>query len=248
MSPTDSDRSSTPSRLEDLARDSKSSQEFATTNASVAATQCACLPTLYLSLSALQSMTDVSFPSSLHTLRETISSAWEALNCRECPKGFLTGFNNIQLLNTLLISLAERYAKVMLAINAETSRAQAAKESKTFRIDDMTAAKSHLHPVEAHLCSHPFGIELQPAEWSKLAKRVVRSEVYGTADNCCPGFLSLVVQMEERQIKWHYGPPPSDLPETYRRERLVSLQGGEEPGCVRMATSARRVVEELDYY
>lgn len=63
---------------------------------------CACLSAIYLALNELSAMQTLSFPSSLVQLRGAVSTGWDALGCRYCPKRFLTGVQNVQLLGLLL--------------------------------------------------------------------------------------------------------------------------------------------------
>ncbi|KAI6966912.1 hypothetical protein KC327_g5087 [Hortaea werneckii] len=70
---------------------------------------CACLSTLYLTLSTLQphqspsSPSSPSFPHTLVPLRKAMQTATSILTCPICPQKFLSAMQNTQLLGTLLV-------------------------------------------------------------------------------------------------------------------------------------------------
>ncbi|RMY48286.1 hypothetical protein D0863_15428 [Hortaea werneckii] len=79
---------------------------------------CACLSTLYLTLSTLQqqpqphssptSSPSSSFPHTLAPLRTAMQTATSILVCPHCPQRFLSAVQNTQLLGTLLVSMYDR--------------------------------------------------------------------------------------------------------------------------------------------
>jgi hypothetical protein len=166
---------------------------------------CACLSTIYLSLNTLSSMgTSFAFPVALHPLREAMQTAHAALHCTHCLTRFITGLQNTQLLGTLLISIAERFSQTLAAINAEASRAEANSETKTFRLADLNTAATHLHTGGLG-CAAAFSLDLSPAEWRRLAKKVVKAEVRGASEGnqCCPSLMELIDAMQARQERLH---------------------------------------------
>lgn len=198
-------------------------------------------------------MDDFAFPASVHTLREAVGSAWDVLHCQECPKRFLTGMHNVQLLGLFLVSISERYAKVIDAIDQEEARASDRSELKSFRLADLTAASSHLHSG-GNLMSPgtSFSLDLAPTEWKKLAKKVVKAEVKGTSDGCCPCFVSLMDQMEVRQKHFHEHPPLVDGPKPYSRDKILQMnrehaKKGGEFRCLHNVDEARKIVDNLDF-
>ncbi|KAI7287467.1 hypothetical protein KC345_g477 [Hortaea werneckii] len=88
---------------------------------------CACLSTLYLTLSTLQqqqpqspsSSSSPSFPHTLVPLRKAMQTATSILTCPICPQRFLSAMQNTQLLGTLLVCLAERFRGVVEGIEGE---------------------------------------------------------------------------------------------------------------------------------
>lgn len=100
---------------------------------------------MYLTLDNLRAMQDFAFPPSLHLLRRATATGWDVVVCEQCPKLFLSAMQNVQLLGLLLVSLVERYSKVLTAIELEESRCILVQETKTFRVGDMSAANSSMH-------------------------------------------------------------------------------------------------------
>ncbi|KAK3686985.1 hypothetical protein LTR37_019287 [Vermiconidia calcicola] len=205
---------------------------------------CACLSTMYLTLSTLQSMDPAfTFPFALHPLREAMQTASDILACPECPQRFISAIQNTQLMGTLLMSIADRFSKSLEAITTESLRSS---EEKKFRLADLNTSTSHLHTAGLG-CAAAFSITLSPAEWRALAKKVVRAEVFGPA--CCPYFMGIVDQMERRQEFWHDRPVPEDFP----RDRATGeLIGGrnlpkEDHICLKFVSYARKLVGGMDW-
>ncbi|KAK3725178.1 hypothetical protein LTR37_000689 [Vermiconidia calcicola] len=205
---------------------------------------CACLSTMYLTLSTLQSMDPAfTFPFALHPLREAMQTASDILACTECPQRFISAIQNTQLMGTLLMSIADRFSKILEAITTESLRSS---EEKKFRLADLNTSTSHLHTAGLG-CAAAFSINLSPAEWRALAKTVVRAEVFGPA--CCPYFMGIVDSMEKRQEYWHDRPVPEDFP---RDRSTGELIGGrnlpkEDHVCLKFVSYARKLVGGMDW-
>jgi hypothetical protein len=199
---------------------------------------CACLSTLYLTLSTLATMSpsgSFPFPTSLHSLREAMSTASQAITCPVCPTLFITGLQNVQLLNALLMSLAERFSRILASIsteakdleiyNSNTSLSPHERKTKTFRMADLSTP-GHMHSGGPG-CAAAFELSFTPGEWRSMAKKVVRAEVHGpssqdgqdgssSSSECSssrpPYLLGLITQMEKRQERMHRAPPSFDHP------------------------------------
>jgi hypothetical protein len=190
------------------------------------------------------------FPFALHPLREAMQTASTLLTCPECPTRFITGMQNVGLLGTLLISIAERFSKILESINKESERAAAADETKKFRVADLNSSASHLHTGGLG-CAASFSLDLSPEEWRKIAKKVVRAEVYGPTDGntCCPYFTQLTAQMEERQNRWHKLPLPKDYPKGGNAAtifRTSETKDGEHQ-CLKNVVFAKQLVDGFDW-
>lgn len=182
-------------------------------------------------------------------------TAAHVLACRECPTRFISAVQNTQLVGTLLVSIAERFGRILAAITAEAVRAEAAGERKTFRLADLNTSTLHLH-TGGISCAAAFSIDLSPTEWRGMAKKVVRAEVEGGTEACCSCFIGLLDLMEERQNYFHscrdHGGEevlPEDFPVDSRTGRKMG--GGSMPKedhlCLKLVGYARRLVEGFDW-
>ncbi|QIX02259.1 hypothetical protein AMS68_007776 [Peltaster fructicola] len=215
---------------------------------------CACLSTMYLTLNSLNTMdTAAPFPFALHPLRDAMQSASEVLSCQECPKQFFSGMQNTSAMNSLLMGITERFSRVLIGINAEAERAEAAGETKKFRLADMQSATSHLHTGGLG-CMAAFTISLSPMEWRSMCKKVVRAEVFGPSDGnkCCPYLTDLMTQMEKRQLQWHATPLPGDAPLACVRPIgdhgiLTAEHNHDDKLCLKMISFSRRMLESCDW-
>lgn len=176
-----------------------------------------------------------------------MATASEILACEQCPKSFISSVQNTQLVGTLLTSIAERFARVLESINAEAERAETAHESKKFRLADLNTSTSHLHTGGLG-CAAAFSIDLSPAEWRSMAKKVVRAEVHGPSEGnaCCPYFLGVTRQMAERQERWHGEghAMPKDCPKGVPVGRQMPK---EEHVCFKLVAFAERMVGGMDW-
>jgi hypothetical protein len=154
-----------------------------------------------------------------------MQTASDVLACDICPQKFISAIQNTQLIGTLLVTIAERFSKILEAISTEAGRAEEAGEAKKFRLADLNTSTGHLH-TNGIGCAAAFNINLDPGEWRSLAKKVVRAEVYGPGDGeladrrgwnmadswvgegheRCSFFLGLAEKMRRRQEYWHHKP------------------------------------------
>ncbi|KAL1306650.1 hypothetical protein AAFC00_005325 [Neodothiora populina] len=201
---------------------------------------CVCLSAMYLTLANLQSMQDFTFPPSLHLLRTATATGWDVLHCGQCPILYLSAMQNIQLLGLLIVSLAERYDKLLKSIDDETERCDAANEMKTFRVGDTSLATAHMHTGQLD-CPASFLIELQSSEWRTMVKKVIRADVHGSNGEGSLALLNLIDKMEERQHGWHVAHPVRDAPPCERPS------AGEQPMCLTLVREAKRIIRSLDF-
>ncbi|CZT24581.1 uncharacterized protein RCC_10306 [Ramularia collo-cygni] len=226
---------------------------------------CACLSTIYLTLSTINNMktaADFAFPAALHPLRQAMSTAETVLACEECPKSFSTGLQNTTMLGTLFLSIAERFSKVLEQIELEAARAEKEGERKRFRVTDLNGENGgHLHMGDAE-CLAAFSLNLSPKEWRVLSKKVVRTEVLGPEDGQGERsgseahshgvyFLALAKQMEDRQNRWHEMPLPEDFPKGWQGMwRPENGQGHEDKAqhhCLKIVGSSKTLVGKFDW-
>jgi hypothetical protein len=187
---------------------------------------CACLATLYLSLDEMRTIDNLSFTSGLLLLRGAAQKAMTVLRCHICPTKLVWGMQNAQLLNTLILSLAEAYQGIVSAIDTEAQRA----ESKTVWFGD----------VEPGSESGSLTLTLSPAEWRKFSKRAVKAEIYGVPHSSSTSFFGVLQAMEDRQIGWHASMPPLNF-----RCQAPGVPHHGEPVCVMLVRQARGIITRL---
>ncbi|KAL8904127.1 MAG: hypothetical protein Q9207_003478 [Kuettlingeria erythrocarpa] len=74
-------------------------------------------------------------------------------------------------------------------------------EKITYRVGDASQANAHLHTGTPE-CPMGFHVELESEEWAAMARKVVKQDVYGNAQNIdC--LIGVVEELEQRQHIWH---------------------------------------------
>lgn len=207
---------------------------------------CACLSSIYLTLENLRGMHVVSFPSSLHWLRDALHTCKSCIDCQVCPAQYLTATQNVQLLGTLLLSMSERYNRILKSIASDTTAAQETGQMKTLRIDSLQTIKSSHENVGDTDSNESLVLELPPLEWRKLAKQVVKAEVYGTSDASRASFMSVLTSLEQRQAHWHTMEPTADCPNPERRRHDMHDHNN-NPMCLMLAREAKKLVDRFDF-
>ncbi|KAF4458468.1 hypothetical protein FALBO_14794 [Fusarium albosuccineum] len=203
---------------------------------------CACLANLYLSLEEVRKADDMQFAARLSLLRHLTGTAAGIIQCQVCPTKFLWAMQNAQLLNTLLISIAEEYKKIVKAVEDETHRAQEAKESKLLFISE--GANLDQPPTDTNALPDPSGLplSLDPLDWQNIAKRAIKSELFGSPHSLSTSFTHMLQLMEERQEGWHSG----TLPVTKGIGcRLPHQMKDKDPHCVSIVKHTRGMVSHL---
>ena len=84
-----------------------------------------------------------------------------------------------------------------------------------------------------------------------MTKKVVRAEVYGPGDGnqCCPFFLGIIQQMDDRQHFYH----DKEVPEDFPRDPVTGIPMGgkhmpkEDHLCLKLVGYARKLVEGYDW-
>lgn len=164
---------------------------------------CACLSTIYLELSDLNSMSNYSFPAALLPLQNAMDAAKKAIECRICPRDAISAMQNLHLIITLLWSIAERFQKVVHAIDIDAEILRETGEARSFQFCDTSTALSHMHLASANR-SATFSLDLQAEDWQQMAKKVIQNNVkyqpYGSGNRSLQGLMS---QLETRQASWH---------------------------------------------
>ncbi|SPJ88028.1 uncharacterized protein FTOL_12497 [Fusarium torulosum] len=138
---------------------------------------CACLASLYLSLEEVRKADDLPFTSRLSVLRHLTTTAAGIVQCQICPTKFLWAMQNSQLLNTLLISLAEGYKKIVQFVEDETRRSEEAHEAKLLFLTE--GPKLEMQPQGDS--SLGLSLSLDPQDWKSIANKTIKGELFGTA-------------------------------------------------------------------
>jgi hypothetical protein len=185
-------------------------------------------------------------PSSLHCLRDALHTSKSCIDCQVCPVQYLTATQNSQLLGTLLLSMSERYNRILKAIASDTMAAQETGEMKTLQIGSLEATKPRHENVGGISSNEPLILELPPLEWRELAKNVVKAEIYGTSDASRASFMSVLASLEQRQARWHTMEPTADCPNPERRRHDMHDHNN-NPMCLMQAREAKKLIDLFDF-
>ncbi|CAD0107369.1 unnamed protein product [Aureobasidium uvarum] len=207
---------------------------------------CACLSSIYLTLENLRSMVTIEFPSSLQCLRDALHTSKSCIDCQVCPVQYLTATQNAQLIGTLLISIAERYDRILKDIASDATKAEEAAQMKTLHIGGLETPRPRHEHIGGIDSNEPLVLELPPLEWRKLANRVVKAEVYGTSVASRINFVSVLTSLEERQARWHIMEPTEDCPNPARRRHDMHDHNN-NPMCLMLAREAKKLVDLFDF-
>ncbi|KAI5205350.1 hypothetical protein E4T39_03012 [Aureobasidium subglaciale] len=129
---------------------------------------------------------------------------------------------------------------------AYTRDAEESNRMKTLEISDGGTAIPIHEPIGRLDSTEPLVLELTSSEWKKLAKKVVRAEVYGTSDAGRASFMSVLTTLEERQALWHKTEPTDDCPDPERRRQAMHNRN-DNPICLTLAREAKKLVELFDF-
>jgi len=143
-----------------------------------------------------------------------------------------------------LTAIAERYHRALNDIDEEAERLEKSGRKKDFRVGDMSVDTLHLHTGDEN-CPMGFHIELGGEEWKKLAKKVIKTEVFGKGSSPTP-LMDVVEQMERRQTQWHTGMHLMDD----QRDKIfgkcnIGQGSGDDATCLRMLKQVRRMIDAM---
>lgn len=158
---------------------------------------CSCLASLYSSLATFQSLPDPSFPYSMGVLRTARRCACEVLRCPTCPRQYTLAVQNTMLLSTLVQLLIIEYAKLIKHIDERSMSG----EKIAFRMGEVSSCLDTRH-TGAPDCPMAINVDLDGEEWQMLARKAVKQEIVGTAENneC---LLNNLQDMRKRRAVWH---------------------------------------------
>ncbi|KAH7159714.1 hypothetical protein B0J13DRAFT_111455 [Dactylonectria estremocensis] len=200
---------------------------------------CSCLASLYLSLEEMRSTDVAPFTTGLVQLRTVTARALAILQCPICPGEFVWAMQNSQLLNTLLVSIAETYRRLIEFIEQEAERATSNNESKVFFISETQPGDPGMEMRDGSHIPPSFSLALNPARWESLVKEAVKADVFGSPHSSLTSFSDVLQLMEERQLGWHSGALPSCVRVGVNHHNHPP---DKEPTCVMMVRHTKAII------
>lgn len=208
-----------------------------------AVSQCSCLSSLYLCLSHISSQSP--FPISRHTLCSLFiggKTARDVIRCKECPKTYAGGLQNVMLTGTLLNVVTDGWLRVS-------------------RADPVELGRQSTQPAFASLLTQTSS---DPAEgWKEWLHQTVRKAVIGGSHDPagrvngsdCPNLLALVREFEDRQRKWHSQRAAQMQAQGPLSESHANTSSGSEKDecgeenylCLRIIGSVREVISKFGF-
>lgn len=205
---------------------------------------CACLATLYLCMDELRRAGTLDISTGIPLLRDVTIKATEVVQCPICPSNFMWAMQNSQIINTLILSIAQSYRSVYESIDDETRTAQELNEKKLLQVG-VVRDDGQLPPLQIGLSgSSSFTLSLSPTEWQNLAKNALRDQIVGAPHLTHTSFLDMLQLLEDRQVNWHSNMAPDDF-RNHRHGHQHGRPHGQEPICVMMIKQARSMVDQL---
>lgn len=196
---------------------------------------CSCVSNIHQALDQLRGELDPDIYASLSLLQSVRQTAAVSLDCQICPNQYLSAMQNSLALGTLVVGIADCYEKLLTSLNVEAVPRDRPTISKAL----------HIHgDSEANQGGSGFRIELDDSEWRCLAKKVLKTEIYGRnmKEPSSQSFATLIDRLETRQRDWHRTPPGSGFPPTYK-----SHNEDEKHACLELVDSARKALERLKW-
>ncbi len=214
--------------------------------APVSALPCACLSNIYLALYNLQSMKDYDFPSCLTPLRAALVTAGEVLDCAKCLHERLSIVQNVFLLGTLLLGIADRLQKAMESIKTEAVGLERSGMTKKFHLGNASAETSCFQG-SALTCPESFCVDLDAQEWRHFAVKALKAEVVGAQGPnlaTSTSLLGVISRMEERQAIWHANQMFREC--IMRTHEPHDPHNAEEFVCLRLAREAKVIAQSMN--
>ncbi|KAL8798654.1 MAG: hypothetical protein Q9182_006487 [Xanthomendoza sp. 2 TL-2023] len=175
-------------------------------NAVPLGTSCSCLDQLYSILQSFRSLPPASFPASRGPLTKGTNLARAIIRCPLCPLDFPSALQTSMLLTTLIRLIVHGYSALIEHIQSQEAEGQ----KISYRVGDFSLSNAHLHTGGLD-CPMGFNVELEPAEWAAMVKKVLKQDLYGSSQNidCLTGVIE---EFEQRQQTWHVMQLPCSEP------------------------------------
>ncbi|KAI9845344.1 MAG: hypothetical protein M1837_004966 [Sclerophora amabilis] len=110
-----------------------------------------------------------------------------------------SAFQTFMLLGTLLFVIADGYGKMLDFVDLETAQSEAMGQKRKLRMGEVS---THLHTGKPD-CPAGFDVELDPAEWRRIARSVVRTDISRSGVEGSKGLMDLADYLEQRQQLRH---------------------------------------------
>ncbi|KAK8216174.1 hypothetical protein IWZ01DRAFT_430641 [Phyllosticta capitalensis] len=167
--------------------------------------QCACLSSMYLTMTSLHSLSNHDFPFVLPTLRSAINTIATVVPCPQCPKRPATATQNLHMLVSLLLTVVETVRSCLFSIDAEAARVEAAGATKAMAMAD-AEVPMHMHTGTPD-CPARFSMELSGPDWRRFVRKALRDQIVGSPQYPVDRTLyGIVMSLENRQRRWHEDP------------------------------------------
>ncbi|KAL8682008.1 MAG: hypothetical protein Q9186_001884 [Xanthomendoza sp. 1 TL-2023] len=199
-------------------------------------TSCSCLDQLHSMLQCFRSLPAPSFPASRGPLIKGTNLARAVIRCQLCPLDFPSALQTSMLLTTLIRLIVHGYSTLIQHIQTQA----AAGQKITYRVGDLSLANAHLHTGGLD-CPMGFNVELEPAEWVTMVKKVLKQDLYGNSQNV-DSLTGVMEDFEQRQQTWYVMQLPFSGPET------TAASGSNQPPelFLQLIRRMRSIVDALE--
>lgn len=212
--------------------------------------QCACLSSMYLTLSNLQSLTNFQFPFAMRPLQEALGTAEGVLDCDHCPRDASSAMLNVNIVTSLLFTIAQRFRVIVEEIDAEASRIADMSGTKRFQLGDGNPENHHMHTAMPD-CPAKFDLELDAEEWRAMAKKVVKREVYGVSNedgSSYNGLVGVVSRLEQRQLMWHGDPDKMRMQDSiFGMHNMHKARKEGDWQCLKQAVNVKTMIDNIPW-
>lgn len=207
---------------------------------------CTCLSTSYLTLAEI-SDPEPRFPAHVPKLKNALRTASNVIECTVCPKQPLSAMQNIMMTTTLMTTIIEGYRKILKHIEFEASKAEAEGTSLSYRMGDSRPENWHLHTGTLD-CPMGFNVDLDPAEFRMIAKKVVKADILGKPNAPAEviNIMGLAERFEKRQHRWHAGESSSELRAHFAKAGDQCKPESGHVTCLQLLAMVKQHVAMLD--
>ncbi|KAI9796478.1 MAG: hypothetical protein M1833_006146 [Piccolia ochrophora] len=217
---------------------------------------CSCFRSLCDTLSSLSTFSasppTPQFPFALAPLQNALKTAQFALVCTICRHPNQQAFQTMMLLATLIPIVANGYAAILAWVDDEARSVQIRGEKKKLRMGDAGPTAAAMHTGQPD-CAAGWEVEVDAAEWRRLARRVVRERVYGGVNGDVVngsegrlGLMQILQMMEQKQREGHEQQSHAPRDDENCSMKLWRGNKGEDPFCAKLLGHVKEIVGRLE--